>query len=126
MTNTFTKTLFVVATLTAATFSTTAHANSFNKFPAQASAQTVTGLQNTGFEARTQAVQTSYTANSRIKRVVKPVPSTQTRGLSYASDMGTVNRTTGFNKMKSSKFSSARSMPVVVSNGLNVILCMEF
>lgn len=116
MASTFTKTLFVVATLTAATFTTSAHANSFNKFPVQNAAQAVSGLQNSGFDAQTKTASTTYT-NTRTKRVVKPVPGTQTLGLSYASDMGTVNRATGFNKMKSSKFSSARAMPVVVSNG---------
>ena len=98
---------------------TPAQANSFNKFPAQQATQAVSGLQASAYsevnhrQAQTYT-RTSHTTHRRIKRVVKPVPHTRTRGLAYASDAGTQSLNSGFNKMKSSTFSNARPMRVIV------------
>lgn len=98
---------------------TPAQANSFNKFPAQHATQAVSGLQASAYsevnhkQAQTYT-RTSYTTNRHIKRIVKPVPSTRTQGLAYASDAGTQSLNSGFNKMKNTSFSHARPMRVIV------------
>lgn len=116
MSNTI-KTAFVVcAALLSTSIATSAHAeNAFNKFPAEKTITQTHNLHVVNF-AETTTVKLSAKTNTRIKRVVKPVPAKPTNRIAYAAELGTVNKTDGFNKMSPSKGAVKMAMPVFVDN----------
>lgn len=100
------------------TFASTANAknakNAFNKFPTNQSTTNTQGYQVTTYSVINNRQAKVVTNTRRIKRIVEPVPETVTNRVSFASDMGTLNLRSGFNKMAPQHNTVAKPMPVFV------------
>jgi hypothetical protein len=114
MTYSMTKTLMVCAALLTTSVATSAHAgNAFNKFNGDKSVTATHYVHNSAY-ADTTTVTYSPKAKTRVKRVVKAVPTAPTNRIAYASDNGTIIVTDGFNKMSASTGASKMATPVYV------------
>lgn len=83
-------------------FASSAHANnSFNKFPVEKSDQSSQSVHASAYVRKDIIVKRTTQKNTRMIKIVKPVPSIVAGNIAFASEKGSVNKTDGFNKMSS-------------------------
>lgn len=83
-------------------FATSAQANNtFNKFPADKSEKISQNHHASAYVRKDIIVKRTTNNNTRMIKVVKPVPFQPAGNIAFASENGSVNKTDGFNKMSS-------------------------
>ena len=108
----FTKTKTMVASVILATvyMGSTAHAaDSFNKFPEQATAATKQAPKVTTYMTQAASKSKDFAKKRRVKRVVEPVATST----AFVRNADSSRMTTRFNKMVTQSATKSREMPVI-------------
>lgn len=100
MTSIFFKTTMACIAISTFAFANTAQANnSFNKFPVEKSEQSSQNLHESAYVRKDIIVKRTTQQNTRMIKIVKPIPSALVGNIAFVSEKGSENKTDGFNKM---------------------------